>query len=102
MDTNIDKAVNAQTELLSDALDGFQPRYAVHGGSTSENIALQNIQARSRMVFSYALSQIITQAKGLPRAGASLLVLASTNVDGMCLSRPVSRQRTELIRIQSI
>ena len=69
MDTNIDKAVNAQTELLSDALDGFQPRYAVHGGSTSENIALQNIQARSRMVFSYALSQIITQAKGLPRAG---------------------------------
>ncbi|KAK0388001.1 hypothetical protein NLU13_4245 [Sarocladium strictum] len=81
MDTSIDKAVNAQIEILSDALDGFQPQYTVHGGSTSENIALQNIQARSRMVFSYALSQIITTAKGMPRAGASLLVLASTNVD---------------------
>jgi NAD+ synthase (glutamine-hydrolysing) len=82
MDTNIDKAVNAHIEILSDALDGFKPQYTVNGGTTSENIALQNIQARSRMVFSYALSQILTTAKRMPRAGSSLLVLASTNVDG--------------------
>lgn len=91
MDTNIDKAVNANIEIVADALDGFEPQFAVNGGTTSENLALQNIQARSRMVFSYALSQVMTTAKRMPRAGASLLVLASTNVDGQF---PTLRTRT--------
>lgn len=34
------------------------------------------------MVVAYELAQLSTQARGLPRAGAALLVLGSGNVDG--------------------
>eukprot|EP00026_Physarum_polycephalum_P002922 Phypoly_transcript_02931.p1 GENE.Phypoly_transcript_02931~~Phypoly_transcript_02931.p1 ORF type:complete len:670 (+),score=60.98 Phypoly_transcript_02931:109-2118(+) len=54
------------------------PRFTVHGGSTVENLALQNIQARNRMVLSYFLSQLLLWSQG--RKG-SLLVLGSANVD---------------------
>jgi NAD+ synthase (glutamine-hydrolysing) len=54
------------------------PKFAVHGGSQTENLALQNIQARSRMVLSYFLSQLLLWTQG--RKGG-LLVLGSANVD---------------------
>lgn len=39
-----------------------------------------------RLVVAYELAQLSTTARKLPRAGASLLVLGSGNVDGMFLS----------------
>lgn len=36
-----------------------QPHFKVHGGTATENLALQNIQARSRMVLSYFLAQVL-------------------------------------------
>jgi NAD+ synthase (glutamine-hydrolysing) len=54
------------------------PRFRVEGGTESENAALQNLQARVRMVFSYLLAQILPWARG---KSGSLLVLASANVD---------------------
>ena len=54
------------------------PAYEVHGGSQCENLALQNIQARSRMVLAFLLAQLIPWSQGNK---GSLLVLGSSNVD---------------------
>lgn len=54
------------------------PRYAVEGGTMAEDLALQNIQARLRMVTSYLYAQLLPWVRG--RTGF-LLVLGSANVD---------------------
>ena len=54
------------------------PRFRIHGGTDQENLALQNIQARTRMVMSYTFAQLSLWARGL---SGSLLVLGSANVD---------------------
>eukprot|EP00918_Siedleckia_nematoides_P064168 GHVU01139532.1.p1 GENE.GHVU01139532.1~~GHVU01139532.1.p1 ORF type:complete len:682 (-),score=68.81 GHVU01139532.1:5-1807(-) len=69
------------TESFMKAWSGVSkltPKFTVFGGSTVENLALQNIQARSRMVLSYFLAQLLLWNQG--RKGA-LLVLGSANVD---------------------
>lgn len=53
---------------------------AVHGGSQTSNLALQNIQARSRMVIAYYFAQELCEVRNRP-GGGSLLVLGSSNVD---------------------
>lgn len=55
-----------------------EPKFKVFGGSETENLALQNIQARVRMVMSYLFAQLLPWTRG--RKG-SLLVLGSANVD---------------------
>lgn len=80
-DIDMDEVVDAHENIIQKALNGFKPKYQVEGGSAGENLAKQNIQARNRLVVSYELAQLSTQARGLPRAGASLLVLGSGNVD---------------------
>jgi NAD+ synthase (glutamine-hydrolysing) len=76
----IDETVTANELMVEKALD-FKPKYEVEGGSKAENLAKQNIQARSRMVIAYSLAQLSTTARNLPRAGSALLVLGSGNVD---------------------
>lgn len=79
IDCNIDPAVSAISSIAQ-YIFGTPLRFKVHGGTTEENIALQNLQARLRMVLSYFFAQIIPyhrQRKG----GGSLLVLGSGNVD---------------------
>lgn len=48
------------------------------GGTTAENLALQNIQARLRMVLAFFLAQLRPWSRG--RSGF-LLVLGTANVD---------------------
>ena len=79
-DINIDETVTAHEKIIYDALK-FKPKFQVEGGSAAENLARQNIQARNRMVVAYEMAQLSTTARKLPRAGASLLVLSSNNVD---------------------
>jgi NAD+ synthase (glutamine-hydrolysing) len=80
-DTDIDEAVQAHGRYIEKTL-GFKPRYLTEGGSAAESLALQNIQARNRMVAAYELAQLHTSSvKDHPRRGASLLVLGSGNVD---------------------
>ncbi|KAJ3189551.1 glutamine-dependent NAD(+) synthetase [Irineochytrium annulatum] len=55
-----------------------EPKFKTQGGSAAENLALQNIQARSRMVLAYLFAQLLLWVRG--RSG-SLLVLGSANVD---------------------
>ncbi|KAI9346299.1 hypothetical protein BDR26DRAFT_907924 [Obelidium mucronatum] len=54
------------------------PRFKLNGGTVAENLALQNIQARSRMVLSYLFAQLLPWCRS--KQGA-LLVLGSANVD---------------------
>lgn len=58
----------------------FTPKFTAHGGSRRENLALQNIQARSRMVMAYFFAQLIPWPAGQKETG-SLLVLGTANVD---------------------
>ena len=48
------------------------------GGSQAENLALQNIQARLRMVLAFLLAQLTPWTRG---RASFLLVLGSANVD---------------------
>ncbi|KAL2010607.1 hypothetical protein VTN00DRAFT_6414 [Thermoascus crustaceus] len=79
IDMNIDTVVSALTNLFT-AVTNFQPRFAVHGGTFAENAALQNIQARIRMVIAYLFAQMLPTVRQRPGAGG-LLVLGSANVD---------------------
>jgi NAD+ synthase (glutamine-hydrolysing) len=78
-DLDIDDVFHAQKGLLTTAT-GYEPKFKVHGGDNTTNLVLQNIQARSRMVTSYSLAQLIPTARGRANGG-SLLVLGSGNVD---------------------
>jgi len=46
---DIDEVYQAQRNLIVNALK-FEPKFKVEGGTVAENLVLQNIQARSRMV----------------------------------------------------
>lgn len=74
---NMDKAVTAVREIFS-FVTGAKPQFKVHGGSEAENLALQNIQARLRMVLAYMFAQLLPWVRG--KTGG-LLVLGSANVD---------------------
>ena len=75
-DLNMDTIISALVTLFT-FVTGFSPKFKVHGGSDTENLALQNIQARSRMVVAYLFAQLLPLALG--RSG-SLLVLGSGNL----------------------
>ncbi|TIA90965.1 hypothetical protein E3P99_01305 [Wallemia hederae] len=77
VDINIDAVIAAIRDLFAMAT-GLRPKFKVHGGSYAENIALQNIQARLRMLLSYLFAQLLPWVRGRP---GGLLVLASSNVD---------------------
>ncbi|XP_047517779.1 glutamine-dependent NAD(+) synthetase [Pieris napi] len=73
----IDTAVKAVLAIFQ-AATGLIPKFRSNGGSPRENLSLQNIQARMRMVFSYLFAQLMLWVRGRP---GCLLVLGSSNVD---------------------
>ncbi len=77
LNVNIDAAVSALTTLLSTTLQ-YTLRYKTQGGTNTDNLALQNIQARLRMVIAYALAALLPTVRG---GSGGLLVLGSANVD---------------------
>lgn len=77
LEVGIDRIVGAWVGLFERAT-GKRPQFRAHGGSAAENLALQNIQARSRMVLAYFLAQLLPWLRG--RQGG-LLVLGTANVD---------------------
>lgn len=74
---SIDVAVAAVLGVFTSALK-LLPKFKANGGSLRENLALQNVQARLRMVLAYLFAQLCLWARG--RSGG-LLVLGSANVD---------------------
>ncbi|KAJ1654434.1 glutamine-dependent NAD(+) synthetase, partial [Dispira simplex] len=77
VDLDMDSVVSVVTTLFG-TVTGKKPRYKVHGGSHVENLALQNIQARLRMVLAYLFAQLLPWTRS---KNGSLLVLGSANVD---------------------
>ncbi|KAA8498143.1 Glutamine-dependent NAD(+) synthetase [Porphyridium purpureum] len=79
LDLNIWPGVEALLQVFASAFPAAgAPKFKVHGGSHEENQALQNIQARIRMVVAYLLAQLTPWARGQT---GTLLVLGSANVD---------------------
>lgn len=77
MNVSIDTAISALITIFSTST-GMIPKFGARGGSVRENIALQNIQARIRMVTAYLFAQLMLWIRGRP---GGLLVLGSSNVD---------------------
>lgn len=77
VDMNMDTLVDSVVKVFEIAT-GKRPIFKVFGGSQTENLALQNIQARLRMVLSYLFAQLLPWTRS--REGG-LLVLGSANVD---------------------
>lgn len=77
VDLNMDKLVSAVVSVFEIAT-GKRPTFKVFGGSQTENLALQNIQARLRMVLSYLFAQLLPWTRS---KYGGLLVLGSANVD---------------------
>ena len=73
----MDIAVSAVKGIFT-LVTGKTPQFASSGGSGAENLALQNIQARLRMVVGYMFAQLLPWVRG---KSGSLLVLGSANVD---------------------
>lgn len=78
-DLDIDDIFSAQKNTFTKAT-GFEPKFKVYGGTQAENLALQNIQARTRMVTAYEFSQLLPTVRQR-RQGGGLLVLGSANCD---------------------
>ncbi|KAJ1882829.1 glutamine-dependent NAD(+) synthetase [Coemansia sp. RSA 1722] len=78
VDLAMDQVVTAIVALFTLVTGGPAPRYSVHGGSNAENLALQNIQARLRMLLAYLFAALLPWVR---HKNASLLVLGSANVD---------------------
>ena len=77
LNINMDGLVSALQTLFT-RITQKTPRFKVEGGSYRENQALQNIQARLRMVLSYLFAQMMPWVRN--REG-TLLVLGTGNVD---------------------
>jgi NAD+ synthase (glutamine-hydrolysing) len=73
----IDLMVSAVIQVFS-FTTGKTPQFTSQGGTMAEDLALQNIQARLRMVTAYLFAQLLPWVRG--RSGF-LLVLGSANVD---------------------
>lgn len=81
----IDPMVRGTLAVFATVCGARLPRYVEQGGSAAEDVALQNIQARCRMVYGYLLAQLLPWVRG--RQGF-LLVLGSANVDEVGTGQP--------------
>lgn len=63
---------------LFNSVTGRTPNYQIHKGTMTEDLALQNLQARLRMVIAFLFAQLLPWTRG--KTGY-LLVLGSSNVD---------------------
>jgi NAD+ synthase (glutamine-hydrolysing) len=70
-----DAVVSVFSKFIS---NGKEPKFLSKGGSMAEDLALQNIQARVRMVMAYLCAQLLPWVRN---KSGFLLVLGSANVD---------------------
>lgn len=77
LDVNIDSVISSLISLFQ-TLTGRRPQYKIDGGSNAENLGLQNIQARVRMVLAFMLASLLPWVHN---KSGFYLVLGSSNVD---------------------
>ncbi|KAF1324597.1 Nad+ synthetase, partial [Globisporangium splendens] len=77
LNMGMDMMVEAVVKTF-EVLTGKSPRFLSQGGNIQQDLALQNIQARLRMVMAYLLAQLLPWVRS---KNGFLLVLSSANVD---------------------
>ncbi|SCZ87891.1 BZ3500_MvSof-1268-A1-R1_Chr2-3g05359 [Microbotryum saponariae] len=77
VDLNMDTVITSIRSLFL-LVTNKKPEFRAHGGTNGENLALQNIQARLRMLLAYLFAQLLPWVRG---STGGLLVLGSANVD---------------------
>ncbi|GAB9464655.1 Nad+ synthetase [Globisporangium polare] len=77
LNMGMDMMVDAVVKTF-EVLTGKSPRFLSQGGNIQQDLALQNIQARLRMVMAYLLAQLLPWVRS---KSGFLLVLSSANVD---------------------
>lgn len=77
LEVPVDDIVSAVLATFTTVM-GQTPKYNRDGGSNTENLALQNIQARIRMVVTYLFAALVPWARS---HRGFYLVLGSANVD---------------------
>jgi NAD+ synthase (glutamine-hydrolysing) len=86
LDLNIDTVYRAVVALFT-SVTSYVPKFKMYGGTPASNLALQNIQARLRMVLSYLFAQMLPTVRQRNANNpenqnpGGLLVLGSANVD---------------------
>ncbi|KAL8715588.1 MAG: hypothetical protein Q9220_000924 [cf. Caloplaca sp. 1 TL-2023] len=94
IDLNFDGVIKAVTTLFF-GLFGFQLRYKIQEyGSEQSGLALQNLQARLRMVLAYLLSSTLTIVRGRP--GGGYLTKYDASSGDICPTASISK--TDLAR----
>ena len=66
-----------------------EPHFKTEGGHWMEDLALQNIQARGRMIFSYMLAQLLPTPK-IRSTGGYLLVRTSSCFSSFLIQNVIS------------
>ena len=74
---NIQRIIDVCISVFTGVVNRL-PKFGADGGTARENLALQNIQARLRMVMAYFFAQLVLWTQNRP---GGLLVLGSANVD---------------------
>ncbi|GAU11831.1 hypothetical protein TSUD_75820 [Trifolium subterraneum] len=77
LNVSIDGMISSLLSLFQ-RITGKRPNYKVDGGSDVENLSLQDIQARIRMVLAFMLATLLPWVNNKP---GIYLVLGSSNVD---------------------
>jgi NAD+ synthase (glutamine-hydrolysing) len=77
---SVDGILDAIKSLLQVVL-GKVPKFSCFGGTRTENLSLQNIQARLRMILAYLFAQLLPWVREPQKEGGFLLVLGTSNVD---------------------
>lgn len=73
----IDDLFDSMKNLFTNII-GKEPKFVSEGGTHAEDLALQNIQARQRMVLAYLMAQLSPWGAG---ESGFLLVLGTANLD---------------------
>lgn len=76
---DIDDVYEAQKKLVVSSIN-FEPRFKVEGGTNQENLTLQCLQARIRMVTAYVSPSLYLLSQGIMR-NFILLRIASCQLD---------------------
>jgi NAD+ synthase (glutamine-hydrolysing) len=79
-DANMNPIIEA-FENVFETMTSKRAKFVINGGTYSEDLALQNIQARSRMVYAYQIAQLLPWVRSEGKRSGFLLVLGSANVD---------------------
>lgn len=75
---NINEIVSTFVRTFQRISGGSEPKFVINGGNRTTDLALQNIQARTRMIMSYCMGQLYSWTE---RNNGYLLVLGAANIE---------------------